>query len=244
MLMMHSIVRTAVAVLAIGCGAHAVSQPVQVFNEDPREAIGFVLENAPLKPGGTVALAVRDTDCVVSGKVDHRTDATGQFQMTVRLTSMECKFRGGRQEKFARELDVKPGMVQMPHMLVRGMGIPLGVPLAMFKQLKKVVLEETIQASAEPGETVTLRDADCRYVGRLAHDPAKNSRLQSKAAAVRGADTGKWYVAVETRICNEGVEEVKFRVDLPEAPSFAGFRGTFSGPTGFQAGTQFSISVN
>ena len=132
------------------------------------------------------------------------------------------------------------------------MNYPMRLPFVALAALQSVgalaqptamhataALERTIEPSAGPGDPVTLRDAQCRYIGELVRYPAEG--LIAGLTQAAGADGGSWQINVSHRVCGQIEQPVKLRVDLPKAPSLAGACDFPPRPCGYQAGTTFPL---
>lgn len=105
------------------------------------------------------------------------------------------------------------------------------------------VLERNIDGSAQSGDLVSLTDGNCRYVGKLVRRDADPS-IAATLLQTAGADSGRWHIAINQKVCSELSSGVSLRVELPRPPSLVGGGGIPPAPVGYQGGTRFDLLPN
>ncbi len=108
----------------------------------------------------------------------------------------------------------------------------------------QVLLETAINADSPVGALVSFRDAQCSYHGQLSREHAKSDGVATSVLKAVGEDTTHWYVAVKRRACDQTVEAVDGRVELPRPPARVGGSGIPPTPIGYQPGTRFDLRKN
>lgn len=76
-----------------------------------------------------------------------------------------------------------------------------------------LVLLNSVSSPAQVGDIVQLRDADCRYVGKLEHRKGEPESFWRKLLNQAGGNVGSWSIAVNRKVC--GAIETPVALTIP-----------------------------